>query len=329
MDATAGASMITAAYVAPADRGRGPQPRPIRPMRVAVAIDGSASSEPALKLIESIAWPAGSHIRIVQALDHLAGLLGPALSEVDTDDAHGMEQVLTTSVRRSLDDAGARVAQPLVEVSQVLVRGGPAAAVIAEARRFKADLIVTGSREWASDRRSVGSVSAAIVEHAPVSVLVARRPHLGSAVIATDATGSSRPVIAWVIRSPLFRDVAMHVISVCELPEPWRSEPFLPLVYSGTMKSYAHLLERARLPYIEAAVTAFDELRDAGFTVDWERLDGSAARQLVTAADERDADLIVVGARGDSTRPPIALGATTRSVVLHAHTSVLVVRPAA
>ena len=310
----------------PAARRSSPRAGPARPMRVVVAIDGSASSEPALDLVESIAWPAGTHIRMVEALDHLTGPLGPALPELGMDEAQGIEQVLTAAVRRTLDKASARIVQPLVEVSEALVRGDPGAAVIGEARRFHADLIVTGSREWSGGRRSVGSVSAAIVEHATMSVLVARQPELRSAIVATDATGSVGPVIEWIARCPLFRDVALHVVSVCELPEPWRSEPFLPLIYSGTMKSYAHLLERARLPYIEAAVTASDELRDAGFTVEWERLDGSAPHQLVMAADERDADLIVVGARSVSTRPPVALGVTTRSVVLHARTSVLVVR---
>lgn len=297
-----------------------------RMMRVAVAIDGSASADMALGLVESIAWPAGTRIRLIAALDDLPRLLGPALAALDRDDVAGVEQVLSKTIQRTLDQAGASMSQPMVDVTHAFVRGAPAVAVVVEACRFGADLIVAGSRENVGGRRTLGSVGSAIVEHAPMSVLLARRPVITSAIVAVDATESRPAVVERIAHDPLFAGSTLHVVSVCELPEPWRSEPFLPLVYSGTMKSYASVLERARAPYRDAAVAACERLREAGFEVDWERRDGDAADGLMEAALDRGADVIVVGAKSPKSQSPVVLGTTTRSVLLHADASVLVVR---
>lgn len=294
--------------------------------RVAVAVDGSTSADLALSLVASVAWPAGTRIRLIGALDDLPRLLGPALPALDRQDVVGVEQALTRAVQRTLDEAGATMAQPRVDVTQAFVRGAPAVAVVAEARRFGADLIVAGSRDTLSGRRTLGSVGSVIVEHAPMSVLIVRRPRITSAIVAVDATESTPLVVERILCDPFFAGASLHVLSVCELPEPWRSQPFLPLIYSGTMKSYASILERARGPYRDAAMAACQRLQDAGFKADWERRDGSAANNLTEAGLDRHADVIVVGAKSPASQSPVALGATTRSVLLHADASVFVVR---
>src|SRR3954452_3229506 len=55
---------------------------------------------------------------------------------------------------------------------------------------------------------------------------------------------------------------------------------------------------------------------------------GRIASTLVAVADERDADLIVIGARGRSSGGPKLLGSTANSVLHEARRPVLVVPPA-
>jgi nucleotide-binding universal stress UspA family protein len=52
---------------------------------------------------------------------------------------------------------------------------------------------------------------------------------------------------------------------------------------------------------------------------------GSAAHQLVEAAADWDADLIVVGSRGQSGLERLLVGSVARAVLYHAACSVLVV----
>jgi nucleotide-binding universal stress UspA family protein len=53
--------------------------------------------------------------------------------------------------------------------------------------------------------------------------------------------------------------------------------------------------------------------------------DGSAAHQLVQAAADWDADLIVVGSRGQSGLERLLVGSVARAVLYHASCSVLIV----
>lgn len=74
---------------------------------------------------------------------------------------------------------------------------------------------------------------------------------------------------------------------------------------------------------VDEAVAA---LRRAGGLADSEVREGDAADQLMRAASERGADLVVVGTRGLHGLGRLLLGSVARNVLLHAPASVLVVR---
>lgn len=64
-----------------------------------------------------------------------------------------------------------------INLTSVTELGSPAQIIIAEAEKWHADLIVVGSHGrgfW--ERMFLGSVSQAVVQHAPCSVLVVRKP---------------------------------------------------------------------------------------------------------------------------------------------------------
>jgi hypothetical protein len=74
---------------------------------------------------------------------------------------------------------------------------------------------------------------------------------------------------------------------------------------------------------VDEAVAA---LRRAGCLADRELREGDRADQLIRAATERHADLVVVGARGLHGLGRLLLGSVARNVLLHTSASVLVVR---
>lgn len=63
------------------------------------------------------------------------------------------------------------------KVATRVVRGAPAPSIVLEAEEWKADLIIVGSHGYGFwERMLLGSVSNAVVHHAPCSVLVVRKP---------------------------------------------------------------------------------------------------------------------------------------------------------
>ena len=86
--------------------------------------------------------------------------------------------------------------------------------------------------------------------------------------------------------------------------------------------------EPADLRGVAADVLARDErrFREAGFTVEKHAREGDAAHVIIEVAEEQKAELIVVGARGDSGLRRFMLGSVSTKLAHHAPSSVLIVR---
>lgn len=68
-------------------------------------------------------------------------------------------------------------------------------------------------------------------------------------------------------------------------------------------------------------------LDGSGLSFERVMLDGSPVPALLGAADEYDADVIVVGSRGLGGFPELLLGSTSHQLAQHAHRPVLIVPP--
>jgi nucleotide-binding universal stress UspA family protein len=79
---------------------------------------------------------------------------------------------------------------------------------------------------------------------------------------------------------------------------------------------------------VAADVLARDEHRftDAGFSVEKHAREGDPANTLIDVANETNAELIVVGAHGNSGLKRFALGGVPSKLAHHAPTSLLIVR---
>jgi nucleotide-binding universal stress UspA family protein len=76
---------------------------------------------------------------------------------------------------------------------------------------------------------------------------------------------------------------------------------------------------------LKAAAQTADE---AGVSYALERVSGNTAESIVALADEKDADLIVVGSRGRGSVATALLGSISHAVLRHANRPVLVVKGA-
>lgn len=156
--------------------------RPDQPLAIVIGFDGSAPSELVSNIVAKRAWPPGTRIHLVTALDPM---LVTALASTAPAAAiqPGMFPDPTTSIRHRLEaevDA-IRGTIPSADVSYLLEEGDPKHILLQEAERLDAGCIFVGARgrtRW--QRLLLGSVSAAVTARAHCSVEVVR-PHPAAA----------------------------------------------------------------------------------------------------------------------------------------------------
>ena len=146
-------------------------------MRIVIAYDGSPSADLAVDEVIKRPWPVGSAVRLVSVLEDTAPippeigveLYGPALERVRQTQRQAMEQ--------GLERAAARFASRRdVQVDTQLREGVVVRCLLEAIRDFQADLVVAGSHgATAFERLFLGSVSHALVTHAPCHVEIIKK----------------------------------------------------------------------------------------------------------------------------------------------------------
>jgi nucleotide-binding universal stress UspA family protein len=191
------------------------------------------------------------------------------------------------------------------------IRWGDATdAILRTVQTQPTDLVVIGSRGVSGfTYLLLGSVSEEVVRHAPCPVLVARplRAGLQAAVLGCDDSECSRHAAEWLERFPLPRGCALHTVTVQPRHGATVSAPH------GALPS---------LPEKRAEHAALSPGRRASASVE----NGDPAQTLLRVAEQREADLIVVGSHGRSGIGRLLLGSVSENVLRHAPCSVLVVK---
>lgn len=135
-------------------------------MRILLAYDGSEGAKRALEQAAELAERDGRGMTVVSVAETVD--LGRAGSHIVPE---GEDQ----ERKRELADAVERLSARGVKVRAVERKGEPAAMIVDEAEKEHTELIVVGTRGLSAAKRMVlGSVSTAVVQHAPCSVLVVR-----------------------------------------------------------------------------------------------------------------------------------------------------------
>jgi nucleotide-binding universal stress UspA family protein len=279
-------------------------------MQIIVGTDGSPAARVACDLVAERDWPAGTHVVVLTAaipMVDVSGIAPPGGDRAGTD---------LDAARAVAQDAAEALRVRGLNVEVDVEMGDPATALITQARERLADLIVVGHRGRGPVASAVlGSVSAYLVDHAPCPVLVARGPAITRMLLATDGTQSSmaipRVLHAW---GASFRGLPVEVLCVAQRDEfvtPWAGEP----------DEDAAIAEHERI-----ARHVADEMVELGWSAAAVVRSGEPAREIVRAGDEWRADLIVAGSRGLGPLRRIVAGSVGHDVLLHAHSSVLVMR---
>lgn len=143
-------------------------------MKVLLAIDGSPCSAAAVAEVARRPWPPDTMVRVVTVDAPIEPSLLKSGSSSVFDEIvrqHRSEESQCLSEAMSLLMQQA----PQLHLSSTLLEGWPKDAIVAEAERWDADLIVVGSHGYGPIRRFfLGSVSMYVAHNAPCSVEIVR-----------------------------------------------------------------------------------------------------------------------------------------------------------
>ncbi len=147
-------------------------------MKLLLAVDGSTCSNAAVEEVGRRPWPEGAEVRIVSAFEPPPTL---AMSEAWAPPKgyyEQMEKMGHDRAHQAVDDAVARLREAQGErlrITTETIRGLPKEAILSEAERWGAELIVVGSHGYGGWKRFwLGSVSHAIATHAKCSIEIVR-----------------------------------------------------------------------------------------------------------------------------------------------------------
>jgi len=146
-------------------------------MKILVAVDGSAGSDAAVGEVGARPLPPDSKVRIISVVElpyvptpETWALPESYFAEMEKAGQEQAQSAITNAQEQLLAAHGGDL-----EISTGIITGHPKEAILDEAEKWGADLIVLGShgyRGW--QRFLLGSVSQAVASHANCSVQIVR-----------------------------------------------------------------------------------------------------------------------------------------------------------
>lgn len=284
---------------------------------VVVGVDGSEQSRTAVQLAVREAVWRRRPLRVVHAfvwpLLHVP--LGPSPAGPPEGGLRNQaERIVTEAVEY------VRQAQPDLQVDGEVIDGQASVVLLAEAR--DAELVVLGDRGLGGfGSLLLGSVAVQVVTHAPCPVLVAKGEDRteGPVVVGVNGSPLSDLAIGYAMEEASWRRTNVVAIHSWKHPSPVMPGDMQIPVYD------ANTVEQELSQRLSESMTGWRD-RFPDVPVEERVVQGPPARTLVNAA--KDAQLIVVGARGRGGFAGLLLGSVSQAVLHHAPCPVGIVRRA-
>jgi len=298
-------------------------------MKLLYATDGSEHADAAARFLGVLALTATDSVRAVSVVPRP---MLPTASGLDLVSA-AWETMAEVHVeeRRLAEEAVAAAADSLaargVDVSTEVRDGDPAREILEVAGEWGADLILLGSQGLTGlERFFLGSVARNVAKHSRLPVLVARAPAaaLTRVLVATD--GSDHATHAVTFAGSLPTPAATQFVAT-HVTRPYAPFPGLLPTDRPEFDEAVREVNRQHLSQAEVLVAeAASQLTAAGKAASSQVLEGDPADELIKAAQQAGADLIIAGARGVSLLEGLMVGSVADRLLKDATCSVLLVR---
>jgi nucleotide-binding universal stress UspA family protein len=149
-------------------------------MKILLAVDGSTYSEAAAESVAKRPLPPNSEVKIITVIEPFQ----PYMVEVWAVPPGFWEEMDKSASTRASEDLNKAMkafqesGNKGIKVTTEAIKGYAKGAIVDEAERWGADLVVVGSHGYTGFKRLLlGSVSQAVASHAPCSVEIVRLPH--------------------------------------------------------------------------------------------------------------------------------------------------------
>jgi nucleotide-binding universal stress UspA family protein len=143
-------------------------------MKLLLAIDNSEYSTEAIKEVAKRPWPPNSTVRVLSVVESVV----PPAAELWYDaggDLERVEQEMTKRATKLVQRTSQSLKRKGLKIETAVREGDARSAIVDEARKWSADLIVVGSHGYSGIKRLLlGSVASSVVSHAPCSVEIVR-----------------------------------------------------------------------------------------------------------------------------------------------------------
>jgi nucleotide-binding universal stress UspA family protein len=293
-------------------------------MKILLATDGSAGAVEARDLLASLSLAASTEIHLLGAYEvprQWAPGLGTGTAVWLDDMDHDLRDELTALLAVQAEPFRARG----LAVTEGVIRGRPATAIIEAASALGTDLIVAGSRGRGPIASTLlGSVATEVANDAPCSVLVARSDRVEHLLVATDGSPTAARIPERLGTWNLLRGLPADVVAV-SIPDSPTFELIVGLYTLGDPQ-LAEKRRELRDEYGADAAAMAARLEAIGIPATAHVRSGDPANELLEAAREHGADLVITSTRGRGALQSLLLGSVARKVLAHADASVLVVR---
>lgn len=270
-------------------------------MRILVAIDDNQATQPIIDALMGTGWSDGTQM-----------LLTTVVSEGKVARA---EKEQLASVQQELEAVASELKAVLshCEIAAIVKEGDPREEIIALATEMRADLVLMGT-----NNRAVGSVSQAVLNAAPCPVLIAKNERddlqdvqtgFRTVLVPFDNSAYSQTSLAWLLQFKWLQNASFILLTIVD-SQPQSADDEAMAVIQETLNIAAQQLQSGLHSARVATRIAF----------------GKPSETILEAAQELQADLLVMGSHGHTGIQKMILGSVSSEVSRRVSCSVLVVR---
>ena len=287
--------------------------------RILLATDGSPSAQAALATAAKFPWPRSSRAQAVVARFRWL----PAVSEEARAAAEASFEGIADTARGVL-------ARRWPEAKIVFIDEPSGDAILGEATRFKASLIVLGWRGHGTFRRLLaGSVSRRVAAHAQCPVLVVREPAkaVRRFVVGFDGCPNSKRALEFLSSLEPGRGNRVVLVTVVQpVQTPASIARFPRSMRASIDQQVAAQNEEQRQQAEAAVVAAATRLERSGWTAKGEVRIGAPLASLLEAVAEHRADVLMLGARATGGLEHMLLGSVANGALDQSPVPVMLMR---
>jgi nucleotide-binding universal stress UspA family protein len=288
---------------------------------ILIPVDFSTGSRSALEQAARLAGLNGASLHVLHVVDNAAVSM---IADSRQMSFERQAAVAAEGAKEALVQWLAQAGAPASCQSTIVV-GVPLHEILEHVKTLKPDLVVAGVTGAGESKAGAGSLAHRLARKVPTKVLLVRANHPNAfqkIVACIDLSETSHEVAAQAHRVAVQDGAKVDFLHVWQ--EPWLSTPY---AYLETVAA-EFIEERQR--HLRASLTEFvkEEARDIESNEVLAN-EPNYANGIATHAEKTGADLIVIGAKGQTNLRYVLMGSTAERLLTRLPCSVLVVKPTA